>query len=127
MIDASGVTRNYMATQYLSVHMLIALMFAGEALLAGCTASKETTTSSFDMAEYRKVMERQKQEQAALESTETKAPEMTPEEHERAGDDEAQRRNFPLAGLHYTKALQADPTRNTTRLKLGQIMLQEGM
>ena len=34
---------------------------------------------------------------------------------------------FPLAGLHYTKALNADPTRNTVRLKLAQMMLQQGM
>ena len=72
-------------------------------------------------------MERQKNEQAALDSTETTTPKMTPEEQERAGDAEAQRRNFPLAGLHYTKALNADPTRNSVRLKLGQMMLQQGM
>src|SRR5687767_5634446 len=99
----------------------------GACVLTACADPKEATTSKFDMSEYRKVMERQKNEQAALESTETKAPEMTPEEHERAGDDEAQRRNLPLAGLHYTKALNADQTRNTVRLKLGQLMLQQGM
>jgi Flp pilus assembly protein TadD len=99
----------------------------GICVITGCADSKEATTSQFDMSEYRKLMERQKNEQAALENTETKTPEMTPEEHERAGDDEAQRRNLPLAGLHYTKALQADPTRNTVRLKLGQMMLQQGM
>jgi predicted Zn-dependent protease len=95
--------------------------------MTACADSKETTSSKFDMSEYRKMMERQKNEQTALESTETKAPDMTPEEHERAGDDEAQRRNFPLAGLHYTKALNADPTKNTVRLKLAQLMLQQGM
>jgi Flp pilus assembly protein TadD len=99
----------------------------GTCVMIGCADSKEATTSQFDMSEYRKMMERQKNEQAALESAETKAPDMTPEEHERAGDAEAQHRNFPLAGLHYTKALQADPTRNTVRLKLGQLMLQQGM
>src|SRR5215510_732530 len=73
------------------------------------------------------MMERQKNEQAAMDSAEASAPKLTPEEQERAGDTEAQRRNFPMAGLHYTKALQADPTRNTVRLKLGQMMLQQGM
>jgi Flp pilus assembly protein TadD len=99
----------------------------GACVLTACAESKEATTSKFDMSEYRKVMERQKNEQAALENTETKAPDMTPEEHERAGDEETQRRNLPLAGLHYTKALNADPTRNTVRLKLAQLMLQQGM
>src|SRR5688572_31882821 len=99
----------------------------GICVITGCAGSKEATTSQFDMSEYRKMLERQKNEQAALESTEIKAPEMTPEEHERAGDAEAQRRNFPLAGLHYTKALNADPTRNSVRLKLAQLMLQQGM
>ncbi len=92
-----------------------------------CADSKETINSSFDMSEYRKMMERQKNEQAALESAETTAPKLTPEEQERAGDAEAQRRNFPMAGLHYTKALNADPARNSVRLKLGQMMLQQGM
>ena len=102
-------------------------IFVGGAVLVGCADSKDATSSSFDMSEYRKMMERQKNEQAALDSAETSAPKMTPEEQERAGDAEAQRRNFALAGLHYSKALKADPTRNTLRLKLGQIMLQQGM
>lgn len=114
-----------------SVQLFIAqaliIFFVGGVMLGGCTASKDSTTSSFDMSEYRKILDRQKNEQAALESTETKTPQMTPEEQERAGDAEAQRRNFPLAGLHYTKALNADPTRNSVRLKLGQMMLQQGM
>src|SRR5215467_7445143 len=109
------------------LQMLVVSFCISGAMLGGCTATKETTTSSFDMSEYRKMLERQKNEQAALDNTETKAPEMSPEEHERAGDTEAQRRNFPMAGLHYTQALQADPTRNTVRLKLGQMMLQQGM
>jgi Flp pilus assembly protein TadD len=95
--------------------------------MTACADSKEVTNSPFDMSEYRKMMERQKNEQAVTESTETKAPDMSSEEHERDGDAEAQRRNFPLAGLHYTKALNADPTRNTVRLKLAQLMLQQGM
>ena len=102
-------------------------IFVGGAVLVGCADSKDATSSSFDMSEYRKVMERQKTEHAALDSAETSAPKMTPEEQERAGDAEAQRRNFALAGLHYSKALKADPTRNNVRLKLGQIMLQQGM
>jgi Flp pilus assembly protein TadD len=52
---------------------------------------------------------------------------MTTEEHERAGEMDAQRRNYTMAGLHYSKALKADSTRNTVRLKLGQIFLQQGM
>ena len=104
-----------------------ALIAATEAMLGGCTASKEEQTSSLDMSEYRKMLERQRNQQAALENTETKTPEMSPEEHERTGDDEALRRNFPMAGLHYTKALSADPDRNSVRLKLAQMMLQQGM
>jgi Tfp pilus assembly protein PilF len=99
----------------------------GAYLMMSCADSKESTSSSFDMSEYRKMMERQKNERAVLDSAETPTPKMTPEEQERAGDDEAQRRNFPMAGLHYTKALNADPTRNSARLKLAQMMLQQGM
>ena len=73
------------------------------------------------------MMERQKNERAALENAETPTPKLSADEEERAGDDEVQRRNFPMAGLHYTKVLSADPTRNTVRLKLGQIMLQQGL
>src|SRR5215831_18544928 len=105
----------------------IGFSFVAAAMLAGCTSSKEATTSSFDMAEYKKMMERQKNEQAAMDSAEASAPKLTPEEQERAGDAEAQRRNYPLAGLHYTKALTADSARNSVRLKLGQLMLQQGM
>jgi len=96
-------------------------------IMISCADSKDATSSKFEMAEYRKMMERQKNEQAAMDSAEASAPKLTPEEQERAGDAEAQRGNFPMAGLHYTKALNADPTRNTVRLKLGQIMLQQGM
>jgi hypothetical protein len=39
---------------------------------------------------------------------------------------DAQRSNFPLAGVHYSKALKADPTRNSVA-SLGQIFLQQGM
>jgi tetratricopeptide (TPR) repeat protein len=92
-----------------------------------CAGSKESTPPSFDMSEYRKVMERQKNQEAAQDNSETSVPEMTAEEHERAGDRDAQHRNFPLAGVHYSKALKADPTRNSARLKLGQIYLRQGM
>jgi tetratricopeptide (TPR) repeat protein len=102
----------------------IAVLWAA-CLITSCADSKDSTSSSFDMSEYRKVMERQKNEPAALDSAD--APKLTPEEEERAGDAEAQRRNFPLAGLHYTKALHVDPTRNSVRLKLGQMMLQQGL
>ena len=74
----------------------------GACVITSCADSKDSTSSSFDMSESRKVMERQKNEQAALDSAESTAPKMTPEEQERAGDDEAQRRNFALAGLHYS-------------------------
>ncbi len=106
---------------------LIAALLIGGSMLLGCAGSKDSTSSSFDMSEYRKVMERQKSEQAAQDEAQSSAPEMTAEEHERAGDTDAQRRNFPLAGVHYGKALKADPTRNSVRLKLGQLFLQQGM
>lgn len=102
-------------------------VLVGACAMTGCASSKDSTSPSFDMSEYRKVMERQRSEQAAMDNAEPSAPEMTAEEHERAGDADMQRRNFPLAGVHYTKALKADPTRNSARLKLGQIFLQQGM
>ena len=106
---------------------LAAGLFIGGFLLAGCAGSKDSTPSSFDMSEYRKVMEHQKGGQGSLEDPTPSGPEMTAEEHERAGDMDAQRRNVPLAGVHYSKALKADPTSNSVRLKLGQIFLQQGM
>ena len=51
-------------------------VLSGACLMNSCADSKDATSSSFDMSEYRKMMERQKNEQATLESTETKAPEM---------------------------------------------------
>src|SRR5690349_17163758 len=110
-------------TQLGIMQAVMAVLLSCGALLGGCTASSEVTTSSYDMTEYRKMIERQKSEQAALESAEASAPKLTPEEQERAGDAEVQRRNFPMAGLHYTKALNADPDRKSVRLKLGQLML----
>ena len=58
-------------------------VLSGACLMTSCADSKETTSSSFDMSEYRKMMERQKNEQAALESAENTAPKTTPEEQER--------------------------------------------
>lgn len=106
---------------------LAASLFIGGFLLAGCAGSKDSAPSSFDMSEYRQMMERQKGGQGSLEDPTPSVPDMTAEEHERAGDMDAQRRNVPLAGVHYSKALKADPTRNSVRLKLGQIFLQQGM
>jgi tetratricopeptide (TPR) repeat protein len=79
------------------------------------------------MSDYRQMMERQKGTQGSLDDPTASSPDMTVEEHERAGDMGAQRRSFPLAGVHYGKALKADPTRNSVRLKLGQTFLQQGM
>ena len=132
ILDASRIHALYwpgkgeMGSQPLLMRFVTVVYILGWAILGGCAESKDST-SSFDMAEYRKFMERQKHEQAALESTDTKTPEMSPDEHEQAGDAEAKRRNFPMAGLHYTKALTAEPARNNIRLKLGQMMLQQGM
>ena len=109
------------------VNTLSALIFIVGTLIGGCSASKEGTTASFDMSEYRKLMERQKGEQAAMETPEAPEPKLTVEEEERAGDMQAQRRNLPVAALHYTKVLSADPTKTSVRLKLGQLMLQQGM
>lgn len=102
-------------------------LLLGICVASGCAESKDPSSPSFDMTEYRKVMEAQKDRQGSLEDPTPAVPEMTAEEHERAGDTDAQRRNFPLAGVHYGKALKADPTRNSVRLKLGQILLQQGL
>ena len=75
----------------------------GAFVMTSCADSKDTTSSSFDMSEYRKMMERQKNQQAALDSAESTVPERTPEEQEQAGDAEAQRRNLPLASCITTK------------------------
>ena len=75
-------------------------ILVGTCTMAGCAESKDPTSPAFDMSEYRKVMERQKSELAAQENADAPVPEMTAEEHERAGDQDAARRNFPLAGVH---------------------------
>ena len=111
--------------QWFLKQIMAAFMLAG--LVAGCAGSKESTSSSFNMDEYRQVLERQKAGQTNLEDSEPSVPEMSAEEHERAGDLDAQHRNYPLAAVHYGKALQADPSRNSVRLRLGQIFLQQNM
>jgi tetratricopeptide (TPR) repeat protein len=116
-----------MSTLKQSFQLRVGLL-VGVCVVTGCAGSKDSIPSSLDMSEYRQVMERQKGEgQGSLEDLTPSVPEMTAEEHERAGDMDAQRRNFPLAGVHYGKALKADPTRNSARLKLGQIFLQQVM
>ncbi|HSF67877.1 MAG TPA: tetratricopeptide repeat protein [Nitrospiraceae bacterium] len=116
-----------MPTQLVVTQGLIVGLLVGGAMLTGCAGSKDSTSPSFDMSEYQKVMERQKGEQASFEEPASSTPEMTAEEHERTGDMNAQRRNFPLASVHYSKGLKADPARNSVRLKLGQVFLQQGM
>lgn len=116
-----------MPIQQCFLKQVIVGLLIGGWMIAGCAGSKESTTSSFNMDEYRQVLERQKGEQRNLEESAPSSPEMTAEEYERAGDLDAQHRNYPLAAVHYGKALQADPPRNSVRLKLGQIFLQQGM
>jgi len=99
----------------------------GGAAFTGCWGAKDQAASSFDMAEYRKMVDEQKQQQERLEEATSTVPELTAEEHERKGDLNAQAKNYPLASLHYGKALKADPTRNPVRLKLGQMFLQQGL
>jgi Flp pilus assembly protein TadD len=117
---------NYLGARAFMIWTLCAFLFLLGTWFAACSASNEGTAPAFDMSEYRKMMERQKSEQA-MESDEPPGPKLTVEEEERAGDLEAQRRNLPMAALHYTKVLTADPTKNSVRLKLGQLMLQQGM
>lgn len=99
----------------------------GACALTACWGAKDQATSSFDMAEYRKMMEEQRKQQERLAEATVATPELSAEEHERKGDFDAQARNYPLASLHYDKALKADPTRNSVRLKLGQTFLQQGL
>lgn len=103
------------------------VLLLGACIVTGCAGSKDPASSSFDMSEYNKMVEALKDRQDDLNDAATSAPQMTAEEHERAGDADAQQRNYPLAGVHYSKALQADPSRNTVRLKLGRMFLQQGM
>lgn len=102
-------------------------VIVGVFILTGCGGTKDQATSSFDMAEYRKMLDEQKKQQERLAEATTSTPEMTAEEHERKGDLDAQTRNYPLASLHYDKALKADPSRNSVRLKLGQVLVQQGL
>jgi len=111
-----------------TLRLLLAVGLAvGAATLTGCWGSKDQAASSADLAEYRKMMDEQKHQQERLEAATSSTPELTAEEHERKGDLDAQARNYPLASLHYDKALKADPTRNPVRLKLGQVFLQQGL
>jgi tetratricopeptide (TPR) repeat protein len=112
--------------KYSGIQIAIGFFVAG-VVLAGCAGSKDSPSSSFNMDEYMQVLERQKAEQRDFDEPTPSAPEMSAEEHERAGDLDAQHRNYPLAAMHYGKALQADPSRNSVRLKLGQIFLQQKM
>ena len=126
-MNSAGEERMAMITWKQSRFQLRVGLLVGACVVTGCAGSKDSTPSSFDMSEYRQMMERQKGGQGSFDEPTSSVPEMTVEEHERAGDMDAQRRNFPLAGVHYGKALKADPTRNSVRLKLGQIFLQQGM
>jgi tetratricopeptide (TPR) repeat protein len=111
-----------------SLRFLLAVGLAlGAVSFTGCWGTKDQATSSFDMVEYRKMVDEQKKQQERLAETTSSAPELTAEEHERKGDLDAQARNYPLASLHYDKALKVDPARNSARLKLGQMFLQQGL
>jgi len=111
-----------------SLRLLLTVGLAVEAVtITGCWGSKDQVASSADMAEYRKMMDEQRKQQERLEAATSSTPELTSEEHERKGDLDAQARNYPLASLHYNKALKADPARNPARLKLGQVFLQQGL
>lgn len=112
--------------QYLRFLTAVGLTI-GAASLTACWGTKDQATSSFDMAEYRKMIDEQKKQQERIAEATSSAPELTAEEHERKGDLDAQARNYPLASLHYDKALKVDPTRNSVRLKLGQMFLQQGL
>jgi tetratricopeptide (TPR) repeat protein len=111
-----------------SLRFLLAVGLAlGAVSFTGCWGAKDQATSSFDMAEYRKMVDEQKKQQERLEEATSSAPELTADEHERKGDLDAHARNYPLASMHYDKALKADPARNSARLKLGQMFLQQGL
>ena len=111
-----------------SLRFLLAVGLAlGTASFTGCWGTKDQAISSFDMAEYRKMVDEQKKQQERLEEATAATPELTADEHERKGDLDAQARHYPLASMHYDKALKADPARNAARLKLGQVFLQQGL
>lgn len=102
-------------------------LVVGASAFTGCGWVKDQVTTTSDMSEYRKLVDEQKKQQEHLAEAAPSTPEMTVEEHERRGDLDAHNRNYPLASLHYDKALKADPTRNPVRLKLGQMFLQQGL
>ena len=66
-------------------------LLVGACVVTGCAGSKDSTPSSFDMSEYRQMMERQKGGQGSFDEPTSSVPEMTAEEHERAGDMDAKR------------------------------------
>jgi tetratricopeptide (TPR) repeat protein len=102
-------------------------LVVGASALTACGWAKDQITSATDMAEYRKLMDEQKKQQEHLDEATSTTPELTAEEHERKGDLDTQARNYPLARMHYDKALKADPARNAVHLKLGQVFLQQGL
>lgn len=116
-----------MFTSKLGKLLIIVGLLAQACVVTSCAGTKEPPTGLIDMTEYRKVVDQQKSEQAMTAGQDSSGQEMTPEEHEHAGDMDMQHRNYPLAGLHYDKALRGDPTRNGVRLKLGHLYLQQGM
>jgi tetratricopeptide (TPR) repeat protein len=102
-------------------------LVVGASAFTGCSWVKDQLTSTSDMSEYRKLVDEQKKQQEHLAEATSTTPELTAEEHERKGDLDAQARNYPLASMHYDKALKADPARTAIRLKLGQVYLQQGL
>jgi hypothetical protein len=58
---------------------LIAGLLVGGSMLSGCAGSKDPTSPSFDMSEYRQMVERQKGGQGSFEDPAPSVPEMTPE------------------------------------------------
>ncbi|MCD6052476.1 MAG: hypothetical protein K0Q55_3894, partial [Verrucomicrobia bacterium] len=77
---------------------LQSVILLGLCVASGCAGAKEPNTTTLDMAEYQKVMDGQKGSHSGLEDSTSPSPEMTAEEHERQGDIDAQRHNYPLAG-----------------------------
>jgi len=111
-----------------SLNLFLAVWVSVEAfVITGCGGNKDPLVSLFDMAEYRKMIEEQKTRQENEANATSSTPEMSGDEHERVGDAEAQRGNYPLAAIHYSKALKADSGRNSVRLKLGLTFLQQGL
>jgi len=115
------------SSQYLQLLLVTTVVITGLPTIPGCSGIKDALTSSSDMAEYRKLIDEQKKQQDRLEAATSSTTELTAEEHEQKGDLEAQARNYPIASLHYDKAVKADPSRNSALLKLGQMFVQQGL